>query len=88
MAAGCAPVVSQLACFHELVHHGQTGLVFDHTAPDAEARLATALGELLANPVRRQALSAQARDHARRFDFNECARTVLADLGRLSPPAK
>jgi len=47
MAAGAAPVVSNLACFRELVHDGDTGLVFDHAAPDAEVRLAGALARLV-----------------------------------------
>jgi glycosyltransferase involved in cell wall biosynthesis len=88
MAAGCAPVVSRLACFQELVHDGETGLVFDHTAPDAEARLAMSLEQLITNPVRRQELASRAQASVQRFDFAECARTVLTDLGRLSTPAK
>jgi glycosyltransferase involved in cell wall biosynthesis len=82
MAAGCAPVVSGLACFQELVRDGETGLVFDHTAPDATARLAAALARLLSDPALRRTLAVRAQAHARRFDFADCARTVLANLGR------
>ncbi len=88
MAAGCAPVVSGLACFRELVRDGETGLVFDHTAPDAEAQLAAALARLIADAALRRALAARAQAHARQFDFAECARTVLADLGRTAAAAK
>ena len=82
MAAGAAPVVSNLACFHELVRNGDTGLVFDHTAPDAEARLADALAQLVGDAAARHAMADRARRHVRRFDFAECARTVLSDLAR------
>ncbi len=82
MAAGCAPVVSGLACFQELVRDGETGLVFDHTAPDAAARLAATLAQLIADPKLRGEIAARAQSHARHFDFAECAQTVLADLDR------
>ncbi len=88
MAAGCAPVVSALACFRELVADGATGLIFDHTSPEAEALLSTALARLIADADLRRRLAANAQAHVRRFDFAECARTVLTDLQRLSAPAK
>ena len=83
MAADCAPVVSGLACFRELVRDGDTGLVFDHTAADAESRLSTALSRLIADAALRRDLAARAQAHVRRFDFAECARTVLTDLSRV-----
>lgn len=83
MAAGCAPVVSALACFGELVRDGDTGSVFDHRAPDAETRLADALQALLADPARRQAIAARAQEHARRFDYPVCAKALLDELSRL-----
>lgn len=83
MAAGCVPVVSQLACFAPLVEGGRTGLEFDHRAPDAADRLAGALALLLQDPGRRRQLAAQAQAHVRRYDFAECARTVLLDLERV-----
>ena len=82
MAAGAAPVVSNLACFRELVRDGETGLVFDHTAPDAETRLADALARLVRDTTERRALAARAQAHVRQFDFAECAKTVLTDLAR------
>ena len=88
MAAKSVPVVSGLACFRDLVRDGETGLVFDHTAPDAEARLIEALARLITDTALRQRLAANAQVHARRFDFAECARTVLADFSRLVAPAK
>jgi glycosyltransferase involved in cell wall biosynthesis len=87
MAAGCAPIVSGLACFGDLVHDGDTGLVFDHAASGADARLAEVLARLIADPALRHEIGARAQAHVRRYDFAECARTVLADLTRLTASA-
>lgn len=83
MAAGAAPVVSGLPCFADLVQDGVTGLVFDHLAPDAEARLADALARLLADPALRRALAQRAQDQVRKYDYAESSRAVLAILSRL-----
>lgn len=84
MAAGAAPVVSGLACFHDLVRDRDTGLVFDHAAPDAASRLADTLTRLLLDPTLRHALAARAQAHVRRFDFPAGARAVLALLAPLA----
>jgi glycosyltransferase involved in cell wall biosynthesis len=83
MAAGAAPVVSALACFEDLVRDGATGLVFDHRAPDADARLAEALARLLLDDGLRRTLAARGQEAVRRFDYRECAETVLAVLAAL-----
>ena len=83
MAAGCAPVVSGLACFQELVEDGSTGLVFDHRAPDAVARLADLLDRLLRDAGLRSAIAARARERARKYDYPACSETVLGQLARL-----
>ena len=87
MAARCAPVVSGLACFQELVRDGDTGLVFDHAAPDAVDRLAAALARLIVDPTQRGAMAARAQAHVRPYDYPETARAVLADLARLTSSA-
>lgn len=83
MAAGCAPVVSNLACFQELVHDNDTGLVFDQAASNAGEQLASALARLLSDAQLRCELGARAQQHSRRFDFTACAGTVLDDLQRV-----
>jgi glycosyltransferase involved in cell wall biosynthesis len=83
MAAACAPVVSALPCFSELVRDGDTGLVFDHAAPEAEAALAGALARLVAVASLRREIGARAQVHVRRFDFDASARNVLANFSRL-----
>jgi len=80
MAAGCAPIVSGLACFHELVRDGNTGLVFNHTAPAAESDLAARFVRLLLDDDERHRLAAHAQAHARQFDYPIVASTLLAQL--------
>lgn len=84
MAAGAAPVVSGLACFRELVRDGDTGLVFDHQAPDAAQKLAAQLAALLRDPARRMAMAARASARVRQFDFGVRAQVLLDDLAGLT----
>ena len=84
MAAGCAPVVSQLACFNELVRDGETGLAFDHTAHAAADELATACGRLLLDDTLRRDLAARAQDHVRQFDYANVATSLLNRFGQLA----
>jgi glycosyltransferase involved in cell wall biosynthesis len=83
MAAGAVPVVSQLACFADLVHAGDNGEVFDHTAIDAPDRLAHTLGQLIADAPRRARLAANARAAVRNYDFPLYAERLLADFSEL-----
>jgi glycosyltransferase involved in cell wall biosynthesis len=83
MAAGCAPVVSALPCFGELVREGETGLVFDHAAPGADSRLAEAISRLLGDSRLRQEVAARAQAHVRRFDFQAVAESLLAELEKI-----
>jgi glycosyltransferase involved in cell wall biosynthesis len=87
MAAGAAPIVSALACFRGLVTDGDTGIVFDHAAPDATTRLAEQLARLLSDADLRHRLATRAQLHTRRYDFAESARTVLALLADATAPA-
>ena len=84
MAAGAAPVVSRLACFTDFVTDGGSGLVFDHTAADAPARLAAALAKLLSDPALRTRLAAAARTATAPFDFPRFAGGLLADFAALA----
>ena len=80
MAAGCAPIVSNLECFRELVQAGETGLIFDQADPRAELLLAESLALLLSEPPRREAIARRAQAHARQFDFAAVAGTVVKEL--------
>jgi glycosyltransferase involved in cell wall biosynthesis len=84
MAARCAAVVSSLGCFSDLVTDGETGLVFDHEAADADRRLADCIGRLLADSRLRRDLAQRGQQHARRFDYPEVSRIILDDLSLLT----
>jgi glycosyltransferase involved in cell wall biosynthesis len=84
MAAGAVPVVSRLGCFTDFVTDGETGLVFDHTTPDAATRLAAALEKLLIDPALRTRLAAAARHQTEQYDFPRFARALLADFETLA----
>ena len=83
MAAGAVPVVSNLACFRDFVHDGRNGLVFDHTASDAAARLAATLRRAITDADLRQRLARQARSDVEKYDFPRFADTLLADFSSL-----
>ncbi len=88
MAAGAVPVVSRLACFTDFVRDGANGLVFDHAAPDAAARLAACLVRLLGDAALRQRLAAAGRQDVRAYDYARYAENLLADFTQLTAPAK
>jgi glycosyltransferase involved in cell wall biosynthesis len=88
MAAGAVPVVSQLACFTDFVHDGANGLVFDHRAADAPARLAAALVRLLRDPELRGRLATAATETARHYDYGAFADNLLADFAQLTDSAQ
>jgi len=47
MAWGCVPIVSDLACFKDFIHHEINGLIFDHRALDPINSLANSLNSIL-----------------------------------------
>ncbi|OHE88804.1 MAG: hypothetical protein A3G75_03490, partial [Verrucomicrobia bacterium RIFCSPLOWO2_12_FULL_64_8] len=53
MAAGAVPVLSRLDCYTDLIRPGKNGVIFDHRASDADARLAAELASLLRDAERR-----------------------------------
>lgn len=87
MAGGAVPVVSSLPVFSGLIRSGANGLVFDHAAADAPARLAAALGRLLGDEALRRQLSLAAQEDSRRYDFPNYAEDLLADFARIIRPA-
>jgi glycosyltransferase involved in cell wall biosynthesis len=89
MAARCAPVVSDLACFRDLIEPDRTGLVFDHNSRDAAAQLAQKLASLLSNEVRRRDIAIRAQAHVERFDFESVCDGLLKNLEQVTAlPAK
>ena len=87
MAARCAAVVSSLECFGDLVTDGDTGLVFDPSAADADRLLADCIGRLIADPGLRGRLAERGQQHVRRFDFPQVSQLILGDLALLTGTA-
>ncbi|HEY4246554.1 MAG TPA: glycosyltransferase family 4 protein [Lacunisphaera sp.] len=83
MAAGAVPLVSRLACFTDFVRDEKNGLVFDHNAPDAASRLATALARLLRDTALRSTLAQNAPLDVRTYDYAAYADSLLTDFGGL-----
>jgi len=83
MAAACAPVVSSLPCFEDLVTPRTTGLMFDHRAQNAVAQLEDALAQLTQNPELRNGLATRAQAHAAQFDFAVVANALERNLQQL-----
>lgn len=82
MAWGAVPVVSRLACFEDFVRPGENGLVFDHAAPDAAARLAAEL-ERAAAPAART-LAERAVAVRETHSCSSIATQFLEDFARLA----
>ncbi len=78
MAAGAVPVVSKLECYQDLINEGVNGRQFDQTAPQAVDELAAILRQLLLDDDHRRSLAAAAQETARRFDYRDTSRLLLA----------
>ena len=86
MAYGCAPFVSNLACFRDYIEDGVTGFVFDQRAAEPEKHLATRLADLLGlGPEQIMRIGAQARAKVAQFDLETVAQRYLDDFASLLP---
>ncbi len=86
MAAGAAPVLSDLACFRDFARDGENALIFTRRAPDPATALADKIAILLRTPALRNRLAAQGRVTAYRFDYESVVNELEADLASLLPP--
>jgi glycosyltransferase involved in cell wall biosynthesis len=84
MAAGAAPIVSNLPVFRDFVRPGRNGEVFDPSGAGAASRLAASLAGLLADPGRRRRLAEAARADTARYDFVAFADRLIEDFSTLS----
>lgn len=75
MAAGAAVVASDLPAFSDVLDGGRAGVLFP--TGDAGA-LADAVSDLLADPVRREAVAAVGRDTAARYDWSVVGERIEA----------
>ena len=87
MAAGAVPVISRLDNFTDFVRNEESGVVFDHAAPDAADQLSDVLAGLIKDAPRRKRLAAAAQAGVRAYDYPTFAARLLADFATLLPPA-
>jgi len=83
MAAGCAPVVSALACFRDFIHERENGMVFNHRATDPVGELARVLALLANSPAQREQLREAAWTTARRYTLASIAGRMIDDFRNL-----
>jgi phosphatidyl-myo-inositol alpha-mannosyltransferase len=83
MAAGAPIVASDLDAFARVLDGGEAGVLVRRGDP---AELARALGDLIADPVRRAQLSAAGRRPAAAYDWQVLARRILAVYETVVPP--
>ena len=74
MAAGTPVVASDLEAFRRVLRNGAAGVLVPVRDPGA---LATALGELLLDPVRQERLAAAGRRAVRAYDWSTVTRQVV-----------
>lgn len=78
MAAGCAPVISDLACFRDFARPGENSLVFSRGAADPAAALAHCLTRLATDETQLRRLRAEARATAGHFTLDQVRDRFLA----------
>jgi len=84
MAWGCVPVVSDLACFKDFIHHDINGWVFNHRAPEPQAALATCLQAAMAKPARMTAMAGEALRVRQSHSSKSIAEAFLQDFAEVA----
>ena len=84
MAAGCAPLISDLACFRDFVRPEVNGQIFNHRAPDPVSTLVTALASMMRDHESTAGIRQAAWLTARDYTLPKIASQFLADFAQLS----
>jgi len=82
MAWGCAPVVSNLACFHDFIRHEHNGLIFDHRDERAVELLAEAIARVQTDATLRLRLAQQALGVRQTHSTAVIAAQFIEEFGR------
>lgn len=89
MAHGCAPIVSNLPCFHDYIADGVTGFVFDQRGAEPEKSLAIRLADLLGcGREEIVQVGERARAKAAEFGVERVAQRYLEDFAGLLAPTR
>jgi glycosyltransferase involved in cell wall biosynthesis len=84
MAAGCAPLVSDLACFSDFIRPEVNGQAFDHRAPDPVGTLSAAMASMMRNRESTQRIRQAAWLTAREYTLPKIASEFLNDFSQLT----
>ncbi len=83
MAAGCAPLVSNLACFRDFIRPEVNGQIFDHRTPDPAGSLTAALAAMMRDRECTARLRESAWLTAREYSLPKIASLFLSDFAQL-----
>jgi len=84
MAAGCAPLVSDLACFRDFIRAEVNGQVFNHRSADPVGTLAAALAAMMRDRESTERIRKAAWFTARDFTLPKIASQFLTDFAQLT----
>jgi len=84
MAAGCAPLVSNLACFRDFVRPNVNGQLFDHRTANPSDALATVLASMIHDRESTQRIRQSAWLTAREYTLPKIANQFLTDFCKLT----
>ena len=87
MAAGCAPLVSDLACFRDFIRPEVNGQIFDHRSSDPVGTLVAALASMVRDRESTARIRHAAWLTAREYTLSKIASQFLADFAQLSGKA-
>jgi glycosyltransferase involved in cell wall biosynthesis len=83
MAAGCAVLVSNLACFQDFIEDRRTGFVFDHRASNPSAALAGELSKLMSDETLLARIAQAGYEKSSEYSVSKIADQYLADFHSL-----
>ncbi len=84
MAAGCAPLVSNLACFRDFIRPEVNGQIFDHRSGDPVGALTAALAAMMRDRESTNRIRHSAWLTARDYTLPKIASLFLNDFAQLS----
>jgi glycosyltransferase involved in cell wall biosynthesis len=84
MSHGCAPIVSNLACFRDFIDDREEGLTFDHQSRAPEIQLAARLRQLMDDPTLCKRTGIAALRKARQYALPRVTAAFLDDFQSLA----
>ncbi|MEP6936819.1 MAG: glycosyltransferase family 4 protein [Chthoniobacterales bacterium] len=87
MAHACTVLVSDLACFHDFVIDGQTGMIFNQLEADPVKALRTKMADLVGDDSARSRIGEAGYRKSLEYSLPKVADQFLADFERLLSPA-